>query len=964
MIKCISYNCNSVRNNEEIVKILLNDCDILFLQELMLLKSDVPFLDSLSNEYDNVACVNDRESMGIVEGRPARGVAILWKKSLSTTISPLIIDDSLIGIIVTSGNNKVLMLNCYMPCDKQNFEALHAYRSYLAKLNNVIEEQNVNDVIVAGDCNADPSKGRFWRELTYFKETMSFACMNEQLPQNTFTYLCPARNTTSWLDHILCSKNIANSISDIYVNYEVAFYDHLPVCFNVKINVDREYVQSDPRIRQLVYWNKISESNKLNIKSFLDDIISKYRVLEAGVFFCKRVNCKKKDHLNEIDNIFLFIKKALHEATEDYSAEKTDSFKIVPGWNRYVKIHYTNARDSFLIWKNEGKPIDGIFLENMKSTRRQFKQALEFCRVNEETIRNEMMIEKLESKDYKGLWNEVDKIRKAHVPLVNRIDGECDPKSMVDIFSGRYKVIFDKFNIGRSDAEDVEINLDDIDSDDVSRVFTKDDIHKGINELCHSIGPDGIHSNHLKLATDLFKHLIALLFNAYVLHGYMSLDVLRGTIGPTVKDRYGDLHSSDNYRPVMSSSVFLKLFEYCILRKVGDCFNLNDRQHSFRKNCSTSSACLVLKETLHRYLSSNSCVYACFLDISKAFDSVKHSFLIKKLIAAGVPSIFINIIKYWYSNQFVNVRFGTKYSEEWKLCNGVRQGGVLSGIFFNIYINSLIENVANTRIGCKIGSRMSNIITYADDIVLLAPSYTGLQKLIDISVNGAISLNLVFNESKSKCMIFRGKLKKIEGLRPFTLNNKELEFVSSFKYLGYFIQENLNNSIDIDHCLRKFYKEFNIILRKFSFADSKIKLYLLKQCCLQIYGSDLWFCNKGSMNNLKQFGIAYHKAIKKILCLSSHESNHFACEIAKLMTFEHFLNSNLIFFAYRMLEKPCNFIRKVKHCFQNSYLLREVYDILGSKYEIDSLLENDKDAIKARISYVQNHEPQMREGWN
>ena len=310
------------------------------------------------------------------------------------------------------------------------------------------------------------------------------------------------------------------------------------------------------------------------------------------------------------------------------------------------------------------------------------------------------------------------------------------------------------------------------------------------------------------------------------------------------------------------------------------------------------------------------------------------------------------------------MRFGAEYSEEWKLCNGVRQGGVLSGIFFNIYIDSLITNIAKTKIGCRYGSRMSNIVAYADDIVLLAPSHTGLQTLIDISVDEANKLTLVFNENKSKCMMFRGKLKRVEGVKSFTLNNREMEFVTSFRYLGYFIRDDLIDATDMDNCLRKFYRVFNVILRKFNFADTRVKLYLFEQCCLQIYGSDLWFCSKGSVNNLKQFGIAYHKAIKKILCLSSHESNHFACEVAQLMTFEHFLNKNLIFFAYRMLEKPFNFIRKVKNCFKNSCLLTEVYRILSNKYDIESLLENDKDAIKSRISYVQNHEPQMRDGWS
>ena len=76
MCKITSYNCNSIRNNAEIVKSLFIDADILMLQELMLDKRDLPLLNDFNEDFNHVAYVKDRESEGICEGRPARGVAI------------------------------------------------------------------------------------------------------------------------------------------------------------------------------------------------------------------------------------------------------------------------------------------------------------------------------------------------------------------------------------------------------------------------------------------------------------------------------------------------------------------------------------------------------------------------------------------------------------------------------------------------------------------------------------------------------------------------------------------------------------------------------------------------------------------------------------------------------------------------------------------------------------------------
>ena len=139
-----------------------------------------------------------------------------------------------------------------------------------------------------------------------------------------------------------------------------------------------------------------------------------------------------------------------------------------------------------------------------------------------------------------------------------------------------------------------------------------------------------------------------------------------------------------------------------------------------------------------------------------------------------------------------------------------------------------------------------------------------------------------------------------------------LEFVSYIKYLGFIIQDDLRNNRDIDEARNKFYREFNIILRRMSFADIRIKLYLFKQCCLQFYGAELWFSSYGSLSNLRQLGIAYHQALKKLLGLSTHESNHYACQEAQLFTFENLLNKIRIFFAYRMIKFPCTFIQKIK----------------------------------------------------
>ena len=284
-----------------------------------------------------------------------------------------------------------------------------------------------------------------------------------------------------------------------------------------------------------------------------------------------------------------------------------------------------------------------------------------------------------------------------------------------------------------------------------------------------------------------------------------------------------------------------------------------------------------MKETVFEYTRSNSKVYACFLDISKAFDSVNHEVLMRKLLKLGIPSVYVNMIRNCYSKQYVKVRYKNKYSHEWLVCNGVRQGGVLSGFLFNIYIDDLLSKLSNLSIGCRLGLHSSNVIAYADDLVLLAPSATSLQSLLDVTNKELSGLDLSLNEMKSKVMIFASHKQKVKMTKSITIDNKPMQVVNSIKYLGFEIVDNLCNSKDIDCRRSKFYSEFNQILRKFCDLDKNVKLLLLKQYCLQVYGTELWFVGSVSLGSLKQFSVRYHKAVMKLIGCSYHENNPYSC---------------------------------------------------------------------------------------
>ncbi len=83
-----------------------------------------------------------------------------------------------------------------------------------------------------------------------------------------------------------------------------------------------------------------------------------------------------------------------------------------------------------------------------------------------------------------------------------------------------------------------------------------------------------------------------------------------------------------------------------------------------------------------------------------------------------------------YTNQCLQVRWGSHTSTRYNVQNGVKQGGVLSPILFSIYIDGMFTRLSNSGIGCHIGHHYAGGVGFADDIKLLSPSNKGLQMMI------------------------------------------------------------------------------------------------------------------------------------------------------------------------------------------------------------------------------------------
>ena len=155
------------------------------------------------------------------------------------------------------------------------------------------------------------------------------------------------------------------------------------------------------------------------------------------------------------------------------------------------------------------------------------------------------------------------------------------------------------------------------------------------------------------------------------------------------------------------------------------------------------------------------------MDLSKAFDMVEWLELFQVLQEKNVAPIFLRILLYVYSHQSCSVKWNGCLSTSFTVTNGVRQGAVSSPILFSLYIDELFSVLRFSGLGCRLNNQFYGCLGYADDLLLLSASRSGLQSMVNSCSVFMKKKKLKFStnpdpaKSKTKCVIFS---KKATGL--------------------------------------------------------------------------------------------------------------------------------------------------------------------------------------------------------
>lgn len=374
-------------------------------------------------------------------------------------------------------------------------------------------------------------------------------------------------------------------------------------------------------------------------------------------------------------------------------------------------------------------------------------------------------------------------------------------------------------------------------------------------------GIDGITAKILKkIARELSYKLIEPI-NECMREGHFPETFKETRVKALYKGK-GSRKNRSNYRPISVLSNMSKIFEKLLYQRIYSFFEKHDvispTQFGFLPQSNTTSAVLHAVSKIKSSIDEKKLTAAIFIDIAKAFDSIDHGTILKKLFQLGIRGKSNELLREYLFNRRQITSHGKVHSDPAIVKSGIPQGSNLSSLLFLTYIND-----------CLTVELKGYIQMYADDSILIysCEDITQLHAFIqaDLQTIDQWMYNnyMSFNGDKTKMMIFTTQGQPTPHIS-IDINNTTIEQVSQIRYLGLIIDEKLSFKQHTQYLINKI-TPYIFILRRTRYtlpARTKLMLYYSHVHSQLTYLISIWgFSNATNLNALQ---IIQNKAVRSL----------------------------------------------------------------------------------------------------
>ena len=400
------------------------------------------------------------------------------------------------------------------------------------------------------------------------------------------------------------------------------------------------------------------------------------------------------------------------------------------------------------------------------------------------------------------------------------------------------------------------------------RLMDDKSIAKYISSLAskESAGHDGISLKLLKYLSPVLTKSLCLIINQSLVTGVFPTKLKIAKVLPVFKK--DDVTLMDNYRLISLLTSISKLFEKVVFTQLYDYLHKNQlfysSQYGFRKLHSTEFAALELTDRILKDIDDRDVSLAIFMDLSKAFDTLDHHILLKKLNNYGIEGPALDWFSSYLKGRQQYVELDGVSSSFSQLSTGVPQGSILGPLLFLIYMNDIPN-----------ASTFFKYVLYADDTTLFSTINISagatheinnhISKVYDWLTVNKLSLNV----KKTKYIVFHAINKNIEGVIPeLSINGMIIERVQNFNFLGIFFNEHMFWKTHIDIVANKLIKFSGILNKLKRFLPS----YILRTLYFSMVQSRLRY-------GILAWGFEYQRFVKlqkrfmRIITLSTYNAH-------------------------------------------------------------------------------------------
>ena len=786
-------NINGLRSKISFIKIFLRQhkFDILCLNE---------------TKIDSTVATSEISVPGYKTFRQDRnchggGVLIYASDHLTTKKQGNLSNKSLetLWIEIKRKNSKpIYVCSLYRPPIKgNNVELVQKYKDFLVSCFAKIRKNS--EVFILGDFNCDMLKKNL------LSSTISDLCKDKSLTQHVKSPTRVTQTSSTLIDLILSNSKEAIECQVV----DMGLSDHSFVC----IKRSKLKVKRNPK-----YITSRSFKNFDN-EAFLDDLGSlDWSKVIYGNDVDKAVAQFNQNVLEILDRHAPLTKKRLRESSPRWVTEEL--IEAISKRDYLKKIASRTKSDSD--WRNFKKQRNYVVNLNNRLKKGHYQRVLDDNKSNSKKL-------------WKTLNNLVPNDKRSNDSPQFITDEEgveiTDKKLMAEKFNSFFisvgSKLADAFNFSHTHHVCPSVCPNSFHFTDVSM----NTVHKLINELENdkSTGLDGICVKSLKLGSPVLSFYLMHIFNISLRTGTVPKVWKQKRVTPVFKK--GEADSVNNYRPISILPITMKLFEKIVHEQVSNFLDINNilnpSQSGFRYGHSTDTAVICVSDFILDELAKGRYVGAVLVDLKKAFDTVDHKILLKKVFCYGVRDVSFDWFESYLSEReqcsVIDGSLSSLTSEE---AYGVPQGSVLGPLLFLLYINDIFDCINPTKTFCHL---------YADDTIIVQSSKTPLSlksgletQLGDLSswfYNNKLSVNTEKTE-----VIFFGRKKKIDeckGLSPVKFQNAEIEATSHVKYLGVFFDEHMSWERQANYVRTKAYLSLNKVRRISHIIDDGTKNLLL-----------------------------------------------------------------------------------------------------------------------------------------